>query len=77
MQLLLVLLFAFISISLSITCSREVSITNVERIGEGVLINPETIVEDSKGFLYTGIYDGSIRKINPATLEITTYLNNM
>lgn len=54
-------------------CNREVNITQVERIGEGVIINPETVAEDSNGFIYTGIHDGSILKINPTTLAITTY----
>lgn len=73
-----ILLFSFISVSLSLGGCRkriEVPITGVERIGEGVLIAPEAIATDSNGFLYTGIYDGSIKKINPDTLEISTYLS--
>jgi len=51
----------------------EVEIPPVERIGLGVLIGPESTAEDSQGFIYTGIRDGSIRKIDPITKAITTY----
>lgn len=76
MHTILFFILAFVSLALATTrpCDRETNFTGVEKIGEGVLVHPESIAVDSNGFLYTGINDGSIRKINPNTLEITTYL---
>lgn len=70
--LLLLSLFTTLAFACqSITC--VVNISSVTVIGSGVLNGPETIAIDSQGFLYTGINDGSIKRIDPVTYEITTY----
>jgi len=46
---------------------------NIEKIGLGVLNGPESLVWDQAGNLYTSVADGSIRKIDKVTGEISVY----
>jgi len=46
---------------------------SVEKIGLGTLTGPESMVWDNQGNLYTGIADGSIKRVDATTGAITTY----
>jgi len=46
---------------------------HLEKIGLGVLNGPESLVWDQAGNLYTSVSDGSIRRIDALTGEITVY----
>ena len=44
-----------------------------ERILKGNVLGPESLVFDSEGYLFTGLMDGRIIKINTKTLEFDTF----
>jgi len=47
--------------------------SKMEKIGQGVLNGPESMVWDEAGNLYTSVADGSIRRVDKVTGEITVY----
>jgi len=47
--------------------------SSVEKIGQGVLTGPESMVWDNAGNMYTGISDGTIRRIDATTGAISIY----
>lgn len=46
---------------------------SIEKIGLGVLNGPESMVWDQAGNLYTSIADGTVRKVDKTTGDITIY----
>lgn len=54
---------------------KKVIIDQIDRIGLGILPGPESLLWDpnNKNIVYTGIADGSIKKVNVKTNQVTHY----
>jgi len=50
------------------------SFPNVTKIGVGALLGPESVVFDSQGTLYTGVGDGTIRRVNVTSGSIDLFV---
>lgn len=69
-------LIVCLSIHAHLICAspRKVKIFNsVEKIGLGVLNGPESMVWDNAGNLYTSVADGTIRRVDKLTGQISVY----